>query len=84
MSWISQVQVVSDGDKWVGNQISFATKEEAEGYVKDLASRWFSVTNTRAIESDKEVTYMWLNKESRLINLKEGTSHIPARSIKIE
>jgi hypothetical protein len=84
MSWISQVQVVSDGDKWVGNQISFATKEEAEGYVKDLASRWFAVTNTRAIESDKEVTYMWLNKESRLVNLKEGTSHIPARSIKIE
>ena len=83
-SWITQVRTVSDGDKWVGNKISFATQEEAEGYVKDLMSRWMAVTECRAIESEGEATYMWLDKERRLINLKEGTSHIPARSIKIE
>lgn len=83
MSWISEVQVASDGDKWIGNKISFATKAEAEGYVVDLCDRWTSTTDWRVVENESEPSHMWLDRERRLINLKEGTSHIPARSIKI-
>jgi hypothetical protein len=83
MGWISEVQVVSDGDKWIGNKISFATKAEAEGYVKDLYDRWTSTTAWRVVENESVPSHMWLDRERRLINLKEGTSHIPARSIKI-
>jgi len=60
MSWKPEVIADSSG-KWAGNGLRFATKEEAEGNVKALASRWFLVTDTRVVESDDPVTDKWVN-----------------------
>lgn len=57
-SWKPEVIVDSSG-KWCGNALRFATKEEAEANVKDLMYRWFSVIDTRVVESDDPVNYRW-------------------------
>jgi len=60
MSWKPEVIADASG-KWCGNALRFATKEEAEGNVADLASRWFLVRETRVVESDDPVNYAWIN-----------------------
>ena len=53
---------VQTGDsKWYDNNLVFATREEAEGNVNALASRWFAVTETRVVESTEPVNYAWAN-----------------------
>ena len=39
----------------------FATKEEAEAQMANLASRWLLVRETRAVESDDPIDYSWRN-----------------------
>jgi hypothetical protein len=58
MSWKSEVIADSSG-KWVGNACRFATKAEAEHYVANLAYRWTLVRNTRVVECDDPVNYVW-------------------------
>ena len=58
MSWKPEVIADSTG-KWCGNGPRFATKEEAEANVRDLMNRWFAVTDTRVVESDDPVNYIW-------------------------
>jgi hypothetical protein len=54
-SWAAEV--IADGSgKFAGNGLRFATKEEAETYVADLASRWTLVRETRVVPSTDEVT----------------------------
>jgi hypothetical protein len=49
-------EVIADASgKWVGNDIAFATREEAEIYAKDLFNRWMLVTDTRVVESSEPV-----------------------------
>ena len=49
-----KAEVIADNSgQWAGNGLTFATREEAEVYVKDLASRWTSVRETRVVEMDK-------------------------------
>ena len=60
MSWKPEVQTDSTG-KWYGNALRFATKEEAEAQVKDLANRWFAVNATRVVESGDPVNYSYVN-----------------------
>jgi len=51
-------EVIADQtNTWCGNALRFQTKEEAEQYVADLASRWFAVRSTRVVESDEPVNY---------------------------
>ena len=83
MSWIPEVKT-DDTGKWYSNALAFETKEEAEQYAIDLMKRWFAVHETRAIESDKPVTYIWLDNERRLVNLAEKHSHVPPIKISIE
>ena len=54
MSWKPEVFV--DG-QWAGNALRFATKEEAEASGRELLSRWFVPTDSRAAESDDPVNY---------------------------
>jgi hypothetical protein len=56
MSFKPEVIADSSG-KWTPNGMAFATREEAEVWVKDLANRWFMVTDTRVVESDQPVNY---------------------------
>jgi hypothetical protein len=60
MSWKPEVIADSSGT-WCGNSLRFATKEEAEANVRDLASRWFLVRETRVVESDDQVNYAWVD-----------------------
>lgn len=53
-------EVLVDG-KWSGNSLRFATREEAEGNVMNLMSRWFVPTDSRVVESDDAVNYRWVD-----------------------
>ena len=55
-------EVIADGTgKWYGNNLAFATRDEAELNVQDLACRWTMVRDTRVVESDQPVNYRWVN-----------------------
>lgn len=58
MSFAAEV-IADNSGKWCGNILRFATKEEAESYVKDLMWRWILVRETRFIETDDPVTDTW-------------------------
>jgi hypothetical protein len=58
MSFKSEVIADSSGE-WYGNALRFATHEEAEGYVGDLAWRWTAVRDTRVVQCDEPVTYRY-------------------------
>ena len=49
----------------------FATKEEAERYVADLAGRWLAVRETRVVESDDPVTHEIRGNTLRSLDDKE-------------
>jgi hypothetical protein len=55
-------EVVADRTgKFYGNSLRFATREEAEANVADLACRWLAVTDTRVVECDDPVNYRWID-----------------------
>lgn len=52
-----RVEVVADrSGEWVGNQLTFGTREEAEAYAQDLASRWTAVREWRVVGVDHAAT----------------------------
>jgi hypothetical protein len=60
MAW--KVEVIADSfDKWSGNALRFATKEEAEANVHDLMMRWLAVRETRVVECDDPVTHTYVD-----------------------
>jgi hypothetical protein len=64
MSWAPEVIADSTG-KWVGNQLRFATKQEALDNVRDLEMRWFAVRDTRVVESSDPVNYSYVERVLR-------------------
>lgn len=62
--------IADDSGVWAGNALRFATREEAEANVRDLANRWFLVRETRVVESDDPVNYRW-DPTKGLISVKE-------------
>jgi len=63
-------EVVADSTgTFVPNGCRFATREEAEAYVKDLAWRWTSVIDTRVVECADPVNYRWENGRGRAVRL---------------
>jgi hypothetical protein len=54
-SYMGEV-IADDSGEWCGNQLRFATEQEAEWYVKDLSMRWLAVRDTRVVPSDDPVT----------------------------
>jgi hypothetical protein len=66
-SYMPEVIADSTG-KWVGNSLRFATREEAEQNVRDLEMRWFSVRETRVVESDDPVNYTYHDRQLRRID----------------
>lgn len=60
MSWAPEVIADSSG-KWCGNALRFATREEAELWVRDLSWRWLLVRETRVVESSDPVNYRIVN-----------------------
>jgi hypothetical protein len=66
MSWKPEVIADSSG-KWCGNALRFATKEEAEISVANLAMRWLAVRETRVVESDEPVNYAIVGNEMKAV-----------------
>jgi hypothetical protein len=60
MSFKPEVIADSSG-KWVGNQLRFATREEAQANVCALMLRWFAVRDKRVVESDDPPNYRWVD-----------------------
>lgn len=53
-----KVEVIADASgEWVSNALRFPTKEMAEDYGADLASRWMLVRKWRVVESEDPVLY---------------------------
>jgi len=62
MSWAPQVNTAGDPEGvFTGNALRFKTKEECEGYVRNLMGRWTSVVKTRSVEVEDPVTHRWVN-----------------------
>jgi hypothetical protein len=61
MSFAPEVIADSTG-KWCGNGLRFETEAEAEANVRDLFSRWTSVTETRVVPSADPANYRWTDK----------------------
>lgn len=66
MSWKPEVIADSSGE-WCGNALRFATKEEAEANVANLAMRWLAVRETRVVESDDPVNYRWTEEGLKVV-----------------
>ena len=56
--WTTQI-TTNDPGVWVSNLIVFATREEAEGFIRDLAQRRPAIKFWRAVETDMPVNYRW-------------------------
>lgn len=54
MSYKAEV-IADNSGQWCSNALRFATREEAETYVSDLAWRWTSVRDTRVVECEDPV-----------------------------
>lgn len=61
MSFKPEVRTSITDPKFYGNTLAFATYEEAQANVLDLQQRWFLVVETRVVESDQPVNYVWAN-----------------------
>ena len=66
MSWKPEV-IADNTGKWCGNQLRFATREEAEQNVYDLSMRWYAVRKTRVVESDEPVNYTYHDRQLRAV-----------------
>ena len=54
------VEVIADNSgKWAGNALLFTSRDGAEKYADDLASRWFAVREWRVVETWKPATHFW-------------------------
>jgi hypothetical protein len=58
MGWKNVIRARSETE-FHGNGLTFATKEEADGYGRDLFSRWTGVEEYKAVETEEEVNYKW-------------------------
>lgn len=67
MSWKPEV-IADNSGKWSANGLAFATKEEAEISVANLAMRWTAVRETRVVESDQPVNFSFLNNQLKAVS----------------
>ena len=66
MSWAPEVQT-DDSGNWYGNQLRFATEQEAIDWAHGLKGRWSLVDAYRAVESDDPVNYSYHERQLRPI-----------------
>ena len=72
MSW-RMVFIADNSGQWVTNGQRFATKEEAEANVADLAMRWTLVRETAVEKCDDPVNYRWI--DGKLCSLDGERAH---------
>jgi len=58
------VEVIADASaQWTGNDVRFATYEEAFAYGRDLSQRWTLVTDMRVVEYGSTVNRRWVSNK---------------------
>jgi hypothetical protein len=78
-------EVIADSSgKWCGNALRFATEQEALDNVRDLEMRWFSVRETRVVESDDPVNYSYHDRKLRALDRAEGIVVTALRSNEVD
>ena len=82
MSFAPEV-IADDSGKWCGNALRFATREEAEGNVADLASRWFAVRETRVVPSNDPVNFEWIAGQGLRSVDSNAAPVMPARRVQL-
>lgn len=61
-------EVIADSSgQWCPNGLRFATEQEAQNNVFDLAMRWTAVRDTRVMPSDDEPNYTYHDRQLRRI-----------------
>lgn len=55
----SYAAYMDDGSGFATNALRFETKEEAEGYARDLSMRWLSVKRWEVREVGEPVSHAW-------------------------
>lgn len=74
MSWKPEVQADNTG-QWYNNALRFETEPEAISCVKDLASRWYAVRDTRVTECEDKVNARWIDgKTEHLDDVREDNT----------
>jgi hypothetical protein len=63
-----KMEVLVDG-KWASNACVYATEEEAKSAGHELLGRWFVPTDSRAIESNDPVNYIFDQETYRSVSL---------------
>jgi hypothetical protein len=69
-SWKPEVRTGKD-PKWYGNALAFATREEATKNAEELMTRWWSVVDYRAVESEDPVTHSFHNGKLERLEVTE-------------
>jgi hypothetical protein len=64
ISWAPEVIADSSG-KWSRNSLRFATQEEAEASARELAGRWWLVTDYRAAPAQEPVNYRFVEGKNQ-------------------
>ena len=83
-SYIAEVNTAGDPEGvFTGNMLRFATADEANGYVTDLAMRWTGVRDWRVTPSDDEVSHVWTSDGLRNVTAPEGSERMPARRVQL-
>lgn len=55
-------EVIADNSgKFYGNQMRFATKQEAENYIANLMFKWTAVRETRVVKTNDPVNYRFVD-----------------------
>jgi hypothetical protein len=78
MSYTLEVQVDSTSE-WCGTAVSFATKEEAIGYIVSRAPRGTSLLDIRVVESGDPVNYNWVNSKAERVTPPSSCGSIERR-----
>jgi hypothetical protein len=65
-------EVIADSSgKFYGNQMRFATKQEAENYIANLMFKWTAVRETRVVKTNDPVNYRFVDYELIMVPVEE-------------
>ena len=77
-------EVIADSSgKFVGNNLRFATQDEAERYVNDLADRWMLVIATRVVPTQDPVNSRLNGRFREVVEPPTLADHIDAAEYRI-
>ncbi|MGH7177296.1 MAG: hypothetical protein ACREJC_07950 [Tepidisphaeraceae bacterium] len=84
MGFVGEVTTFGDAGVFSRNALVFATREEADSYVRDLASRWTAVQAFRVSDVDEAPTRRWVAGSGLApIEAPGGSERMPVRRVQL-